>query len=239
VIGVTLIRLQEDRPSPTLNSYLEAEWNMFQRDVSRRDALINATKGIRLKRVLDIGCGAGQELLPFVILGARAVGVDVSTEAAQFGRAKLVQAGFGDGADFLTASGSDLPFAEECFDVLICRVALMYMDQKAALSEAARVMRTGGRFLLKYHARSYYVSKFWSGLSDRDPKSSVHALRVLASGYIYHFTGRQPTGRLTAGGEIFQTRESLRREFTALGLKIIGDMPDSNNQTPSLVITKE
>ena len=212
---------------------------MFQRDPSRRAALMKATAEVQVKRVLDIGCGAGQELLPFVMQGARAVGVDLSVEAARFGKEMLVQSGYGDTADFLSASGSELPFTDECFDVLICRVALMYMDQKAALREVSRVMRTGGRFLLKYHASSYYISKFWSGLKTRSPKSSIHALRVLASGYIYHLTGKQPMGRLTPGGEIFQTRESLKREFASLKLRIIGEMPDSNNQTPSLVITKE
>ena len=212
---------------------------MFQKDPSRRHALINATEGLRVNHVLDIGCGAGQELLPFLSLGATGVGVDLSAEAVQFGQEMLVQSGFGDTTHFLAASGGDLPFTDECFDVLICRVALMYMDQKSALREVSRVMRPGGRFLLKYHAKSYYVSKFWRGLKTHSAKSSIHALRVLATGYIYHLTGKQPTGRLTAGGEIFQTRESLTREFAGLRLKIIGEMPDWNNQTPSLVITKE
>ncbi|MEP6703494.1 MAG: class I SAM-dependent methyltransferase, partial [Acidobacteriota bacterium] len=167
------------------------------------------------------------------------VGVDLQPEAARFGKGMLLDSGFGDSVDFMVASGTELPFTDECFDVLICRVALMYMDQTAALREIARVMRSGGRFFLKYHARSYYTSKLWNGLKTSTPKSSVHALRVLISGYIYHLTRRQLTGRLTPAGEIFQTNKTLRREFASVGLKIIGQMPDSNGQTPSVVIIKE
>jgi len=239
LLELALIHLQEAQSSLTFNSYLKTEWNLFHADSLRRNALLNATEGVQVNRVLDLGCGAGQELLPFVALGARAVGVDLSPEAVQFGKEMFVQSGFGDRVDFLGASGSALPFTDACFDVLICRVALMYMDQKSALGEVARVVRSGGRFLLKYHARSYYTSKFWSGLKTGHGKSSIHALRVLVSGYVYHLTGKQPAGRLTAAGEIFHTRETLKREFASLGLKIIGEMPDSNNQTPSLVISKE
>jgi ubiquinone/menaquinone biosynthesis C-methylase UbiE len=147
--------------------------------------------------------------------------------------------GFGGKVEFIRASGHALPFADDAFDVLICRIALMYMNVKPALQEMARVFRPGGMFFLKYHAPPYYLSKFGEGLKSGNILSSVHASRCLATGYFYEKTGRQLFNKLTAGGETFVTKKILEREFKSSALKIIGEMPDTNSGTPSLIITKE
>ncbi len=76
------------------------------------------------------------------------------------------------------------------FDVLICRIAIMYMNIKLALREMERVLRPGGMFFLKYHAPTYYLSKFSEGLKNGSVLSSVHAARCLLMGYSYEKTRR-------------------------------------------------
>jgi ubiquinone/menaquinone biosynthesis C-methylase UbiE len=183
---------------------------------------------MQVKRVLDIGCGAGQEMLPFVVRGAKAIGIDTMLEAGQIGREMFKAKGFGQKVDFIHARGQELPFANDTFDVLICRIALMYMPIKLALSEIERVCRKGGILFLKYHAPSYYWSKFREGLKSRNILSSVHALRCIQTGYFYKMTGRQSFNKLTANGETFITRKMLQYEFKLLSLKIIGEMPSSS-----------
>ncbi len=231
------MRINEDY-SP-YNDYAIAEWNKFQAEPQREEALLKATENINVRRVLDIGCGAGQEMLPFVARGAKAVGIDVAPEVGQIGRKMFVAENFGERVEFVRAAGHALPFADDTFDVLICRIALMYMNIKPALREVERVIRTGGVFFLKYHAPSYYFSKFSEGLKNRDILSSVHATRCLLAGYSYQKTGRQPFNKLTAAGETFITEKILQRELESSALKVIGEMPDTNSQTPSLIITKE
>ena len=221
------------------NNYALTEWKKFQAEPHRREALLKATEKIDVRRVLDIGCGAGQEMLPFAARGAKTVGLDFMPEVGQVGREMFAAEGFGEKVEFIRASGHELPFAAAAFDVLICRIALMYMDVKPALLEMARVLRPGGVFFLKYHAPSYYLSKFGVGLKSGNILSSVHATRCLATGYFYQKTGRQSFNKLTAGGETFVTRKILEREFKSSALKIIGEMPDTNSRTPSLIITKE
>jgi ubiquinone/menaquinone biosynthesis C-methylase UbiE len=220
------------------NDYAIAEWKKFQAEPQRQEALLKATENIQVNSVLDIGCGAGQEMLPFVARGVKAVGIDITPEVGQIGREMFIAKGYGEKVEFIRASGENLPFAADTFDVLICRIALMYMNIKFALREIARVLRTEGLFFLKYHAPPYYWEKFSKALMSRNILSSVHAMRCLVTGNFYHMSGRQPFNKLTAAGETFVTKKILQREFKNSGLKIIGEMPDSNNQTPSLIISK-
>ena len=230
---------QTDEQYSPYNDYAIAEWNKFQAEPQRREALLKATEKINVRSVLDIGCGAGQEMLPFVARGAIGVGVDVMPEVGQVGRRMFAAENFSERVGFVRASGHALPFADCAFDVLICRIALMYMNINPALREMARVLRADGVFFLKYHAPPYYLSKFGEGLKSGNILSSVHAMRCLLAGYSYQQTGRQPFNKLTAAGETFITKKILQRELKSSALKVIGEMPDTNSQTPSLIITKE
>jgi ubiquinone/menaquinone biosynthesis C-methylase UbiE len=222
----------------TYNDYVTEEWRMFEDNQTRRNALLNAVKSVQVRRVLDIGCGAGQEMLPFVEHGASAVGMDVMPEVGQVGGKMFASKGFGEKVSFMRASGDELPFEDESFDVLICRGALMFMNNAKALKEMARVLSPGGVFFLMVQAPPYYWNKAGKGLRTGNVLSSVHAARVLLAGNYYLLTGKQSYGKLTAAGEIFQTRKSLSRALAPLGLKITGEMPDTNPQTPSFIITK-
>jgi cyclopropane fatty-acyl-phospholipid synthase-like methyltransferase len=65
-------------------AYLLSEWERYEANPERSRATLTAVARRAVSRVLDVGCGAGQELLPFVReLGAKSTGVDVSTEAIQ------------------------------------------------------------------------------------------------------------------------------------------------------------
>ena len=222
----------------TYNDYVAEEWRMFEANQTRREALLNAVKSIQVRRVLDIGCGAGQEMLPFVERGASAVGIDVMPEVGQVGRQMYREKGFGEKVSFIRASGNELPFEGESFDVLICRGALMFMNNAKALGEMSRVLCAGGVFFLMMQAPPYYWNKAGKGLLTGDVLSSIHAARVLLAGNWYLLTGKQPYGKLTASGEIFQTRKSLSRIIQPLGMKITGEMPDTNPLTPSFIISK-
>ena len=221
------------------SKYFTIEWEMFKNDPARAIALLEATKKIQVERVLDIGCGAGQEMLPFVISGAMGIGIDVIPDAGSTGRKMYAREQLSERVEFLIGSGNSLPFADASFDVLICRIALMYMDNKAAIAEISRVLRPKSILFLKYHAPAYYYWKFADGVRTGYIRSAVHACRVLFTGLIYQLTGKQFFGRITAGGEIFQTKRTILRELAAVGLRPVAEMPDSNIQTPSFVIIKE
>jgi ubiquinone/menaquinone biosynthesis C-methylase UbiE len=100
-------------------------------------------------RVLDLGCGTGA-LLP--LLGAwgvgvrRYTGVDLSPEML---RAAAGKAAAAIPAGFAAASADALPFREAAFDTVVSASSLHYWARpEAALGEARRVLRAGGRLLL-------------------------------------------------------------------------------------------
>jgi SAM-dependent methyltransferase len=220
------------------DSYVRAEWQSYIAQPGRADASLAATKGLTVERVLDIGCGGGHELTPFVVKGsALGIGVDVVPDTGRVGRELFRTIAEGARIAFVRAAAESLPFQTGFFDVAICRLAIPYTENDRALSEMARVLRPGGVLLLKIHHANYYLRKFASGLRERDVRSAIHALRVLTSGMVYYATIRQPRTRLT-GGETFQTLGLLRRKLLPLGMIIERELPDSNAATPSFVIRK-
>jgi SAM-dependent methyltransferase len=216
--------------------YLLLEWRLFHEDRSRAIATLAAVDDTSVGRVLDVGCGAGQELFPFVTsLGAYGVGVDLTFEAGRALR-DLFDASRARVA-FANASAEWLPFLSGTFDVAVCRIALPYMNNRQALSEIARVLRPGGRLLLKIHAPHYYVAKMKSGLTERNWLSTIHAIRTLVTGAVYHVTGKQFRNRFM-GYEVFQSNRRLRGDLKRCGMRVVSEMPDSNRLSPSFVCEK-
>lgn len=221
------------------DEYVRQEWAMFAADPTRSRASLAVVGRTEVSYVLDVGCGAGQELLPFVReRGAVGVGVDVTPEAGIAGRELFAAHAPAARVAFARAAAEALPFAPSSFDVIICRLALPYTDNARALAEMARVLRPGGVLLLKIHHPRYYLSEAVQSLAALSPLPAVHAARVLTAGAIYRITGRQPRTRLI-GTETFQTEKMLQRELERFGLKIRREMPDSNPATPSYAISKE
>jgi SAM-dependent methyltransferase len=218
-------------------NYVRREWNMYIEDASRRKESLDAVAGIEIHRVLDVGCGAGQELLPFVSTGASCTGVDVTPEVGLAGRKLFSDLGLGARVAFVQAAAESLPFADGSFDLVICRLALPYTDNGRCLSELSRALRGRGALLLKIHHARYYTRKLGNGLRGGDLSSAIHAGRVLIAGLLYHITGRQPRTRIPSR-ETFQTVTRLRRELARVGLQIERELHDSNPRTPSFLIVK-
>jgi ubiquinone/menaquinone biosynthesis C-methylase UbiE len=107
--------------------------------------------------LLDLGCGRGAVLLSAakLLLGGQAVGVDLWKISDQSGNALAVaernaQAeGVAGRVALHTADMRDLPFADETFDVVVSNLAIHNITdaagRAAAIDEAVRVLRPGGR----------------------------------------------------------------------------------------------
>lgn len=207
-----------------------------QRPESERDLLVNAVRDMELARVLDLGCGAGQELLPFLEqTNAHCFGVDRAD-----GLGLVTRPIFRDRprASFTQSKGEELPFADASFDVVLCRVALPYMNNCAAIAEIARILRPGGVLLLKTHAPGFY----WQMIRERsrtlNPKQVAYPVICLAASVWHSVTGSQLENGFWRGKEVFQTTSFLVREFDKNGLEIAGSLADDNPNTPSLIVRK-
>ena len=107
------------------------------------------------KRLLEVGCGMGTDLLQFARGGARVTGVDLTSRSIEISRHHLEL--YGASGDFATADAETLPFADESFDVVYSNGVLHHTpDTARAVREIHRVLRPGGlaRVML-YHRNSW------------------------------------------------------------------------------------
>ena len=95
----------------------------------------------RVRRVLDIGCGDGENLLRFADLPLLPAGLEISFP-------RLVQARR-HGLPVFQASGAALPAKSACIDlVYIAHVLHHVSDHSRVLQEALRCLAPGGRIFL-------------------------------------------------------------------------------------------
>lgn len=226
------------------DDYVHAEWKRFERDLGRTASILQAIGNHAAHRVLDVGCGAGQEMLPFLERQSPvdrrpslAVGIDNAPAVGRVGRHLFAQRGITKHVAFVRGMAEQLPFGSAVFDVVICRLALPYTLNAEALAEISRTIKRGGLVLLQIHHPRFYLLEMKQALLSANVRSVVHSLRVLTAGLIYVATGRQPQNRIT-GREVFQTESLLRRELGPCGIIIRGSMPNTNPLTPSFVLEK-
>jgi SAM-dependent methyltransferase len=98
-------------------------------------------------RLLDVGCGTGLTLVLAAGRGAIPSGLDVSPGLLCIARERLPDADLRDG------DMESLPFADASFDAVAGVNAFQFAgDPRRALSEAARVLRPGGRVVASLFA---------------------------------------------------------------------------------------
>jgi SAM-dependent methyltransferase len=99
------------------------------------------------KRVLELGCGAGQAAVAFARMGARTIAVDASPEMVAAARRRAEAATVG--VDFRIGDVSDLAFVPaESIDLVFSGATLDYVeDLGRVLRSVHRVLRPQGAFV--------------------------------------------------------------------------------------------
>ena len=113
------------------------------------EAAMGANEGGRpLGTLIDIGTGTGRMIELLGPIASQALGVDRSSEMLRLARVKLDKAGIAD-ASLRQADMYALPLAASSADSVIIHQVLHYAQAPAAaIAEAARVLRPGGRLLV-------------------------------------------------------------------------------------------
>jgi ubiquinone/menaquinone biosynthesis C-methylase UbiE len=161
--------------------------------------------------MLELGVGTGRIALPLVAAGCRVTGIDISMEMLRVAL-EVGEQGTGNGeqgmgdrdhssfvvrrSSFVVLRGdiTRLPFVENTFDaVLAVHVLHLVRDWRAALAEAARVLRSGGAFV--------------QGVDWRDPQSCAERLRSkLREAVMELLPNAKPPG---ASGDVAQALAAL------------------------------
>lgn len=117
-------------------------------DAEVEAAITNVLEGRPVGHLLDIGTGTGRMIELLGSAAASAIGIDRSPEMLRLARGKLEAAGLPH-AEVRHADMYALPRANSSTDTVILHQVLHFADAPgAALAEAARVLRPGGRLLV-------------------------------------------------------------------------------------------
>lgn len=107
------------------------------------------------ERVLDVACGTGVAAR----LAAEQVGTTGSVTAIDFAPdmvdvARTVPSPAGPPIEWHVGDAAALPFPDEAYDVVLCQMGLMFMqDRPAVLTEMRRVLVPGGRVVINTPGR--------------------------------------------------------------------------------------
>jgi SAM-dependent methyltransferase len=119
-----------------------ADWAQLWAPIAApaREAVARATELGAGDRVLDIGCGTGEFCELAAARGATVSGIDAADGMLAIARRSVP------GADLRLGSIEQLPWDDDSFDVVTAFNSLQFAaDFAAALAQAARVARPGGR----------------------------------------------------------------------------------------------
>ena len=94
-------------------------------------------------RVLDVGCGTGNQAIPAARTGAQVTGVDIAPNLLAQAAERAEREGLT--VDFREADAEALPFADAEFDVVMSMFAAIFAPRpELVVSELLRVCRPGG-----------------------------------------------------------------------------------------------
>ena len=161
-------------------------------------------------RVLDLGCGSGQDLSSWgVIAPDEVTGLDIDDS-----RLIIAKVRFSD-RTYLQGSGECLPFEDKSFDRVISALALPYMNIQKTLIEIHRILVPGGGLSLSLHPASFTTAELINNAIPK-PVATLFRLYVMANGLLFHCTGRT-VGFLNGRTESFQTERGMRVALNRAG----------------------
>lgn len=98
-------------------------------------------------RVLDFGCGNGENGVYSAKCGADVVGIDISPEGVENANLNAKQAGVADHCKFEVMDGENMAFGDNTFDFGVEYGALHHVDLDNAMAELCRVLKPDGEMI--------------------------------------------------------------------------------------------
>jgi len=109
------------------------------------------------KSVLEVGCGAGIDMVRFAHGGAKVTGIDLSKTAIDLACKNFEQSELN--ADLRVMNGECMQFADNTFDVVYAHGVLQYtVDSAKMIDEIHRVLRPGGEAILMVYNKYSWLN---------------------------------------------------------------------------------
>jgi SAM-dependent methyltransferase len=194
--------MQRDFEKAALRGEPSYVWRAGQ---ERRLRLILEGAGERVDgRVLENGCGVGTYVEHLAPYGGSIYGLEFDLERAREARQQSSR--------ILGAAGEHLPFPANCFDLILSNEVIEHVqDDRQAITEMVRTLRTGGRLVLFCPNRGYPFEThgvYWKG--------QYHFGNIPLVNYL----PRRFRDRLAPHVRVYDSRD-VSRLFTGLPVRII------------------
>ncbi len=138
--------LSRERYSRFAAAYVHSQTHASGPDLAR---LVMMAQPEAHWRVLDIATGGGHTALTFAPHVASVVASDLTPAMLQEAEAHIRAQGVHN-VTYREAAATDLPFPDESFELVTCRIAAHHFpDAQRFMHESARVLRPGGLLLLQ------------------------------------------------------------------------------------------
>ncbi len=179
-----------DQPVGTLGFFDDLDEYRF--DKLRYLSRLVDFAGHRNRRLLEVGCGIGTDLVRFARGGARVTGVDLAQRSIELATANFELHGLGGRADLRVVNGEALPFDDDSFEVVYGHGVLQYTaDARRMVDECRRVLEPGGEAIFMVYNRVSWLNALSQvmgvGLEHADApvlkKYSIPEFRRLLDGF--------------------------------------------------------
>lgn len=97
------------------------------------------------KKLLELGCGAGEASVYFAKQGASVMATDLSDKMLEV--VKVLAKNNGVSVDTACCSSTSIPFADESFDIIYAANILHHVDIEVTIAEVLRVLKPNGIFV--------------------------------------------------------------------------------------------
>ena len=136
-------------------TFLEKLWGDGYMSPGGKKEINRLLNGLDLteKKILDIGCGAGGITVSLVKdYGAKEViGVDVEEDVVNSAIKRVVKNRLKDNIEILLISKSNLPFEDNCFDIVFSKDSFVHIpDKEKTFSQVFRVLKPGGHLWIQF-----------------------------------------------------------------------------------------
>ena len=176
-------------------------------------------------RVLDVGCGTGTGLVPYLDAGCHVSGVDVSQ--AMLARAADL---LGEGADLQLTDGNSLPFEDGSFDLVHTSMVLHEVAEEARLgfvAEMSRVTKRSGKMMLiDFHCRSL---RGWRGPLFRGVSTVIERFSGHYSGFKSFKQGDGVPGVVARAGLAIEQQKVVAGGNVAIYVVVPSEAPATGN----------
>ena len=141
--------LSQARYTQFADGYVTSETHAKGSDLDR---LLAIAQPQRHWQVLDIATGGGHTALKFAPHVAHVIASDLTPRMLEKARQFIVERQGLANVSFEEADAENLPFEDDRFDLLTCRIAPHHFpDAQRFLYECARVLKAGGMLMLQDH----------------------------------------------------------------------------------------